>query len=72
MMADVFPTRTRATGLSVSYRITASVFGGFAPWVVIWLIRATGEQSRAELYVMALAVLSLSALAFARRRLRVR
>ncbi|WP_370938562.1 MFS transporter [Amycolatopsis sp. cg13] len=72
MMADVFPTRTRATGLSVSYNITASLFGGFTPLVVIWLIQLTGSNLAPSYYVMALAVLSLSALAFARRRLRVR
>ncbi|WP_337820012.1 LPXTG cell wall anchor domain-containing protein [Amycolatopsis sp. A1MSW2902] len=48
------------------------MFGGFMPLVVIWLIEVTGSNLAPSYYVMALAVLSLGALVFARRRLRVR
>ncbi len=38
LMADLFPTRTRTTGLSISYSFAVAIFGGFAPFTSVWLI----------------------------------
>lgn len=41
-MAEMFPTRIRYTGLSVSYNIATALFGGTAPVLATWLIKITG------------------------------
>ncbi|OZI62088.1 hypothetical protein CAL28_22960 [Bordetella genomosp. 11] len=43
MSAILFPTEIRSTGLAISYNIAASVFGGFSPMVLTWLLHATGN-----------------------------
>lgn len=40
---EMFPTRVRYTAVSVPYNITAAVVGGFAPFIVTALIKATGN-----------------------------
>jgi MFS transporter, MHS family, proline/betaine transporter len=42
--ADLFPTEVRATGLAISYNIGASLFGGFSPFILTWLIHTTGDK----------------------------
>lgn len=41
--ATLFPTEVRSTGLAISYNIAASVFGGFSPFVLTWLLHTTGD-----------------------------
>lgn len=65
LMAELFPVATRATGMSVGYNIGVTVFGGFTPAVIVWLISATGDKTAPGYYLMFTAVLSLSALAAA-------
>lgn len=43
-VAEIFPTRTRQTGLSIAYAITAALFAGTAPYLITWLIDATGTN----------------------------
>jgi MFS transporter, MHS family, proline/betaine transporter len=66
LMCDLFPTRTRTTGLSISYSFGVMIFGGFAPFIVQWLIKATGSALAPSFYVMLAAGISLIALAAAR------
>ncbi|AOB32429.1 MFS transporter [Bordetella sp. H567] len=42
--ATLFPTEVRSTGLAISYNIAASVFGGFSPFVLTWLLHTTGDS----------------------------
>ena len=42
--AALFPTEVRATGLAISYNIGASVFGGFSPFLLTWLLHVTGDR----------------------------
>ncbi|KVW83508.1 MFS transporter [Burkholderia cepacia] len=72
LMAELFPSQTRATGLAVSYNTGVTLFGGFAPFVITWLISATGNRLSPALYLMGCAVLSLVALFVARTRLKMR
>ena len=69
MMAELFPVTNRATGLAVSYNIAVMLFGGTTPLVIVWLVDVTGNKLAPTFYLMFLAVLSLSCVAFARRRL---
>lgn len=63
LMSEIFPTSTRATGISISYNIGVTVFGGFTPAIVIWLSSATGSKAAPSFYMMFTAVISLAALA---------
>jgi MHS family proline/betaine transporter-like MFS transporter len=68
LLAELFPTSIRTTGLSVSYNLGVTLFGGFAPLVLTWLIDRTGSLLSPSLYYIAIAVLSLLGLVVARSR----
>ncbi|GLY69695.1 MFS transporter [Amycolatopsis taiwanensis] len=61
--AELFPTRARQSGLSISYSLTAAIFVGTVPYVLTWLIAATGNTLMPAFYLMGAAVLGLLALA---------
>ena len=42
MMAEMFPTKIRYTGISISYNLPSGIFGGTAPLIATWLIKITG------------------------------
>ena len=67
MMSDMFPTRMRTTGLSVSYSFGVAIFGGFAPFINAWLIEATSSKVAPSFYLMFAAAISLLALLAQRR-----
>jgi len=62
LMSDLFPTRLRTTGLSISYSFGVAIFGGFAPFINAWLIEVTGSNLAPSFYLMLAAVISLVAL----------
>jgi MFS transporter, MHS family, proline/betaine transporter len=64
LLPELFPRSTRATGLSLSYAAGVSIFGGFAQFIVTWLIGATGEPTSPAWYVIVCGLLSLVPLAF--------
>ncbi|WP_051303112.1 MFS transporter [Comamonas composti] len=64
LMADLFPTAVRSTGMSIGYNVAVMVFGGFAPFVVTWLIRTTGSPMAPAFYVMLGVALGLIATLF--------
>jgi MHS family proline/betaine transporter-like MFS transporter len=53
ILAEMFPTRVRYTGLSVSYGFAVVLFGGFAPLISTWLVDVTGNPFAPAFYVMA-------------------
>ena len=61
LLADIFPTSTRGTGLSISYNFSVTLFGGFAPLIVTWLIGVTQSKLAPSFYVMATAAVSIVA-----------
>jgi MHS family proline/betaine transporter-like MFS transporter len=71
-MAEIFPTQTRVTGMSISYNISVPLFGGFAPFFIASLIALTHSSMAPSFYMMFTAVLGLITLAVAHRRLRIR
>src|ERR1700674_4924053 len=71
LMARVFPTSTRVSGMSLSYNIAVAVFGGFAPFFAQSLIDITGSKLAPSYYVIATALISLAALIVLRRRFRL-
>ena len=52
LMAEIFPTRTRCTGIALSYDISAPIFGGFAPLISTWLIQISGNSLAPSFYLM--------------------
>ncbi len=67
LMSDLFPTRMRTTGLSISYSFGVAIFGGFAPFINAWLIEMTGSKLAPSFYLMLAAAISLVALTAAHR-----
>ena len=67
LMAELFPTRTRTTGLSIGYSLSVTLFGGFAPFINVWLTDATGSRLAPSLYLTTAALVSLVALIGASR-----
>jgi MHS family proline/betaine transporter-like MFS transporter len=42
-LAELFPTRLRYSGLSLTYGIASALFGGTAPFVAAFLAQQTGD-----------------------------
>lgn len=58
VLAELFPTRLRATAVALAYNLTAAVIGGSAPFIVTWLVAETGDPRAPALYVTGAAVIS--------------
>ncbi|MBO1111380.1 MFS transporter [Bordetella petrii] len=69
LLTDLFPTQSRTTGMSLSYNIAVTIFGGFAPFIIVWLISASGNKLAPSFYLIFAAVVSLASLFAVRRRL---
>jgi MFS transporter, MHS family, proline/betaine transporter len=67
LIAEIFPVATRATGMSIGYNIGVTVFGGFTPAIVTWMLDATGDKSAPSYWLILTATISLSALAYLSR-----
>jgi MHS family proline/betaine transporter-like MFS transporter len=67
-LAELFPTQVRGIGVSLSFAIAVTIFGGFTPFVATWLIAATGNSLSPSFYMMFTAALSIIALVFVRLR----
>ncbi len=59
MLAGLFPVEVRSTGMAIAYNLSVTVFGGFAPLTVTWLIAETGNKLMPAYYIIAAAVLSI-------------
>ncbi|CAG2148466.1 Proline/betaine transporter [compost metagenome] len=64
VLAEQFPTEVRSTGLSLAYNFAVTIFGGFAPLIVTWLITSTQNKLAPAYYVIAAALISIVALVF--------
>ncbi len=56
-MAELFPTRVRNTSLALFYNFSVAIFGGFAQFIVAWLIIHTGDVLAPAYYVVGAAVI---------------
>jgi MHS family proline/betaine transporter-like MFS transporter len=50
LLSEFFPTTVRMSGLSVSYTLANALFGGTAPFVVLWLVGITADPHVAIYY----------------------
>lgn len=53
---ELFPTRTRYSGLAFSYNVAVAICGGTTPLVATWLVNATGSTLAPAFYLMAAAL----------------
>lgn len=51
-LAEQFPSGVRSTGMAVAYNIAVMIFGGFAQFIVTWLIHTTGSPIAPVFYVL--------------------
>ncbi|HKT95965.1 MAG TPA: MFS transporter [Paraburkholderia sp.] len=58
LMSEIFPVRVRSTGLSITYSLGVTLFGGFAPTIAEVLIHWTGDTLAPAWYVSLAAVVS--------------
>ncbi|SEJ45186.1 MFS transporter [Paraburkholderia diazotrophica] len=59
MIPELFPKHVRATGIALTYVVSASFFGGFSPFVASWLVALTGNPLAPAWYVAAACAISL-------------
>src|SRR6266702_371530 len=69
LLSEMFPVQTRTTGMSLAYNIAVTIFGGFGPFIIAWLIGFTGSKAAPSYYLIFAALVSLVALMAARRKL---
>jgi len=62
MLAEMFPTHVRYTGLGLAYSLSNAVFSGCAGLIITGLIKQTGNPDIPAWYVMATALVSIVAL----------
>jgi len=65
-MVEMFPTKTRFSGVAMGYNISLALFGGTAPLVCTWLISWSGDLAAPAYYLMAMAAVSLVAVSLLR------
>ncbi|GAA1602381.1 MFS transporter [Leucobacter chromiireducens] len=58
-VVELFPTRTRQTGLSIAYAVTAALFAGTAPYVLTWLLGETGNLLVPGFFLAAVGVVGI-------------
>jgi len=57
-IAEIFPTRTRSTWMTSGYALAVAIFGGFAPYISVWLIDHFGSPLAHTFYLIAAAIVS--------------
>jgi MFS transporter, MHS family, proline/betaine transporter len=57
-IAEIFPTRSRSTWMTSGYALAVAIFGGFAPYLSVWLIERFGSPTAHVPYLIAAAVVS--------------
>jgi MFS family permease len=62
-LAEQFPTHVRTVGLAIAYNVAVMIFGGFAPFIVAWLIDYLATPIAPAFYLMFGAVVGLMGVA---------
>lgn len=58
-LSELFPTHVRSTGMSLSYNISTTIFGGFAPAALTWLGTSSLGYTAPAWYVSIAALIAL-------------
>ena len=62
VMVDLFPTRSRFSGIGVGYNLGQAILGGTAPMVCTWLVQSTGQTVAPAFYLILLTLISFIAI----------
>jgi len=65
-IAEMFPTRARSTWMTTGYALAVAIFGGFAPFISVYLIDKFASPLAHTFYLMAAAVVSTIVIAMMR------
>lgn len=57
-IAEIFPTRNRSTWMTSGYALSVAIFGGFAPFISVWLIGHFDSPVAHSFYLVAAAAVS--------------
>jgi MFS transporter, MHS family, proline/betaine transporter len=57
-IAEIFPTSSRSTWMTAGYALSVAIFGGFAPYISVWMIDRFGSPTVHIYYLIAAAVVS--------------
>ena len=66
IMAEMFPTRMRYSGVSLGYQVTSIVAGSMAPIIATWLLKVYGSWVPVAGYIVFAALVTLLAVFFMR------
>lgn len=58
-IAEIFPTKSRSTWMTSGYAVAVAIFGGFAPFISVWLIEKYQSPVAHSFYLIAAAVISM-------------
>lgn len=58
LMVDIFPTKTRYTGMSLACNVSAAVFGGTAPMIITWMIGEFNSNFSIAWFIIFAAIVS--------------
>ncbi len=67
-LVELFPTRTRYTGMAIGYNLGQGLLGGTAPLIGTWLIHVTGNRLAPAFYLTAWAAVGVLACLFLKAR----
>jgi len=65
-ISEMFPTRLRSTWMTSGYALAVAIFGGFAPFIAVWLIDRFDSPLAHTFYLIAAAVVSTIVIAMMR------
>jgi len=68
LVTELFPARTRYTGMSLACNLAAAIFGGTSPMLITALITRTGSNYPMAIYIMFAAAVSLFCVFEVKRR----
>lgn len=58
LLASIFPTRIRFTGVSLAFNLADGLAGGFTPAIALFLSKLTGDQGSFCLYILICSIIS--------------
>ena len=67
IVADLFPTHIRFSGVAVSFNLAVSLFSGSAPLVATLLVTTTGSSTGPAYFMLGCGVATLIAMSFVKR-----
>jgi MHS family proline/betaine transporter-like MFS transporter len=64
MIAELFPTKVRASGFGIAYNASQAIFGGTCTFIATWLIKVTGNPNAIAVYLVVLCLITWLDIAF--------